>query len=208
MFTDSLGDDQVASSDPNALIEGVEAVLSVPDAELDYARAKVSLDALIDPEADTDRTFAELDRLTEAASALAGPNPSEVQRLRSVRTVIYEAGPWNGGRGLAYDMSDPDGLNLSNALLHNYLRTGLGQCVSMPILFLIIADRLGLDVALACAPNHLFVRYAAPDGQVFNLEITSGGHPARLDWFRQEMPMSDRALAKGLYMRSLPRRGR
>jgi hypothetical protein len=48
MFTESLGDGQVASSDPNALIQGVEAVLSVPDAELDYARANVSLDALVD----------------------------------------------------------------------------------------------------------------------------------------------------------------
>jgi hypothetical protein len=71
----------------------------------------------------------------------------------------------------------------------------------MPILFLIIADRL--DVALVCAPNHIFVRYAAPDGHVFNLETTSGAHPARLDWFRQEMPMSDRALSSGLYMRSI-----
>ena len=76
----------------------------------------------------------------------------------------------------------------------------------MPILFLILAQRFGLNVALVCAPNHFFVRYTNAEGKSFDLETTSGANPARLEWFRQEMPMSDRALATGLYMRSLPRR--
>jgi hypothetical protein len=41
---------------------------------------------------------------------------------------------------------------------------------------------------------------------VFNLEATSGGHPARLEWFRGCIPMSDRAIESGLYMRKLTRR--
>ena len=101
-----------------------------------------------------------------------------------------------------YDMSDPDGARLPNKLLHNYLRHRLGQCVSMPILFLILGERLELNVALARAPAHFFIRYTAPDGKAWNLETTSGAHPARLDWFRQNMPMSERALESGLYMRA------
>jgi regulator of sirC expression with transglutaminase-like and TPR domain len=121
-----------------------------------------------------------------------------------VRTVIYQSGPWNGFRPFAYDHDDCTSSKVQ--LLSHYLKSGRGNCVPMPILFLILTERLGLDVALVSAPNHFFVRYTSLEGSAFDLETTSGASPARLEWFRQEMPMSDKALANGLYMRSLPRR--
>jgi regulator of sirC expression with transglutaminase-like and TPR domain len=123
-----------------------------------------------------------------------------------LRRLIYEAGPWNDGRPFAYDQADPLGQSPRSRLLPVYLETRLGNCVSMPILFLILADRLGLDMALAAAPLHMFVRWRDESGGTLNLETTSGAHPARDAWFRHNMPMSDLALANGLYMRSLGRR--
>lgn len=70
----------------------------------------------------------------------------------------------------------------------------------------VLADRLGLDIALAEAPLHMFVRWRDESGGTLNLETTSGAHPARDAWFRHNMPMTDLALANGLYMRSLGRR--
>jgi regulator of sirC expression with transglutaminase-like and TPR domain len=90
-------------------------------------------------------------------------------------------------------------------LLSTYFRTRLGNCVSMPILFLILAERVSLNVGLSTAPLHVFVRYIDPAGQALNIEATSGGHFARDEWYRQNMPMNDRAMASGLYMRSLSR---
>ena len=88
----------------------------------------------------------------------------------------------------------------------SYLARRLGNCVSMPILFLILAEKLGVALRLASAPHHMFLRYLAPDGSAINIEATSGGHPARALWYRRNFPMSDRALASGLYMRTLSRR--
>lgn len=76
----------------------------------------------------------------------------------------------------------------------------------MPVLFLILAERLGLEVALASAPHHIFVRHHLSEGRIGNLETTSGAHPARDSWYRRNFPMTDRALVNGLYMRSLGRR--
>jgi regulator of sirC expression with transglutaminase-like and TPR domain len=194
-----------ASAEP-AAAAAVRAVLALPDQELDYARAKVALDRIVDPAIDADATLAELDRLADNAWRLAGHSPTESAKLAAVRTVIYESGPWNDHRPFAYDHSDPLGHHIPNKLLHNYLATRRGQCVSMPILFLILADRLELDVALAEAPEHIFVRYTDRAGRVFNLEATSGAHPARTEWFRKCLPMSDRAVESGLYMRTLSRR--
>lgn len=188
------------------LVEAVHAVLSVPDGELDYARTKLALDSLIDPTLDASRTMAELDQLADSARRLAGADAIAVAKLTAVRTVIYEAGPWNGGRPFAYDHSDPFGKDVRNKLLANYLSTRRGQCVSMPILFLIVADRLGLNVALATAPHHVFLRFTDERGRALNIEATSGGHPAPDPQYRRNFPMTDRALENGLYMRTLSRR--
>ncbi|HLL58309.1 MAG TPA: hypothetical protein VK391_00260 [Allosphingosinicella sp.] len=61
-------------------------------------------------------------------------------------------------------------------------------------------------MALSCAPEHVFLRYSDPFGRVFNVEATSGALPARTQWYRQCLPMSDRAIESGLYMRMLTRR--
>jgi hypothetical protein len=76
----------------------------------------------------------------------------------------------------------------------------------MPVLFLILADRLGVDIGLALAPMHLFLRYRGGDGNEINLEATSGALPARDAWVREQFRIGERAIASGLYMRKLSRR--
>jgi regulator of sirC expression with transglutaminase-like and TPR domain len=147
---------------------------------------------------------AELDALEEAARELAGPSPGDRAKLSAVRKLIYQKGPWSGHRPFSYD--HPNWKNIPAKLLSNYLASRRGQCVSMPILFLILGERLGLDLALATAPSHLFVRYRDESGRVFNLETTSGALPTREEWIRRSFPMTDLALKNGLYRRSLGRR--
>ncbi|MGF1549403.1 MAG: transglutaminase family protein [Sphingomonadaceae bacterium] len=189
-----------------AAVETVRSVLAAPDGELDYLDAKLAFDRVIDPQSDEEWARNEIDVLEEGVRSLAGPDAAGDRLLGALRRHLYDPGEWNGQCPFSYDHSDPLGTSIPNSLLAIYLRRRRGNCVSMPILFLILAERLGLDVSLACAPLHLFVRYRADSGQMINLETTSGGHPARNGWYRKNMPMSDRALVNGLYLRSLNRR--
>lgn len=191
---------------PSPAAAAVDSLLSLPDDQLDYAYAKVTLDTLVDPATDVSAVMLELDHWVEQARLVAGPVAAGGEMLGALRTLIYEPGPWNDHRPFAYDHSDPLGQSLPGRLLANYLATRRGNCVSMPILFLILADRLGLNMALATAPLHVFCRYTDASGRVVNLETTSGAHPTRDEWFRQKMPMTDRAIANGIYMRTLSRR--
>lgn len=188
------------------VVASVRAVFSVADAALDYARAKLAFDRLIDPALDSGAVSAQLDRLAGDAERLAGSKASPDVRLGAVRRLLYDAGPWNDHRPFGYDHDDPLGQRIGSKLLSTYLATRRGNCVSMPALFLILADRLGLDVAFATAPLHAFVRYRGESGQVVNIEATSGGHPARDAWYREQMPMTDRAVESGLYLRTLSKR--
>jgi regulator of sirC expression with transglutaminase-like and TPR domain len=187
-------------------LQVVKELLSRPAARLDYVEAAISIDQLIAKDANTSETRAMVARLADAAQQLAGPHPSDAYKLAAVRQAIYVAGAWNHGRAFAYDLQDPLRRNLGSRLLSTYVRTRKGNCVSMPILFLIVADRLGLNVHLAMAPLHLFVRYTDPAGVDHNLEATSGGHEARNDWYRTNLPMTDQAIRSGAYMRTLSKR--
>lgn len=182
------------------------AVRRILAGEPDYLQTKLAIDALVDPSINSTATSQTIARMTGSARELAGPDADNARKLASVRTVIYQAGAWNDNRPFSYDQADPYGRNIRNKLLATYLNTRRGNCVSMPILFLILANALGVNVALAAAPLHVFVRYTDAGGRAVNLEATSGAHPARDVWYRENLPMSDAAVANGIYMRTLSRR--
>lgn len=192
-----------STASPSAL---VRAMLDRPESEQDFERAAIAFDRFLDPGAKVAVTEAMIARLVDAARQMAGPNPSDAYKIAAVRKAIYEAGPWNRGRAFQYDRADPLGQTLRNKLLSTYVETRLGNCVSMPVLFLIVADRIGLNVRLAAAPLHVFVRYRDAAGAERNLEPTSGGRVTRTEWYRQNLPMTDRSIESGIYMRTLSRR--
>lgn len=184
----------------------VREVLAAPEGRLDYLRAKLTFDRLIDPTVNVKAVKSQIERMVGAARQLGGRDASDVYRLAAVRNVIYEAGAWNDQRPFSYDHNDPYGQNIRNKLLSSYLETRLGNCVSMPTLFLILADRLEVNVALSVAPLHVFVRYNRAQGLPVNLEATSGALPAREAWYREKLPMTDLSVANGVYLRSLSRK--
>lgn len=182
--------------------ESVQAVLAVQNGQFDYGRTKLALDRIIDPSVDATALEGQIQRLVTAARSFAGPKASDGAKIDAVRKVLYEPGPWNGNRPFTYDHADPYGEKIQNRLLSVYLRTRLGNCVTMPTLFMIIGRRLGLNLTLTTAPLHVLVRYTRPGTHPFNIEATSGGKFARDEWYRQKFPMSDRAIESGLYLRT------
>jgi len=184
----------------------VRSIMSTLDDKVDFARAKLTFDKLYDPTTDIDGAMRQIDGIVETVRAMAGPAATAQQRLIALRVYIYKAGPWNQNNPFTYDFADPLGRKSHNKLLATYLHTRRGNCVSMPMLFAVLAQRLGLNVTLSMAPNHVFVKYHDDVlGRWINLEPTSGANPARDVWLRHLMPMTDAAIANGLYMKTLSR---
>lgn len=184
----------------------VRAVLSAPDSALNYEQAKLTFDRIIAPEVDGDSVTTEIDQLASAATRIsAGGN--DIDKLKAVRQVIYDEGAWNAGQPFTYDHADPYGVDLQNKLLATYLDTRKGNCVSMPILHLIVAERLGLNVSLSTAPLHVFVRYTNPtNGRSLAIEATSGGNPTREVWYHERMGVTDQQVENGIYLGVLTKR--
>jgi regulator of sirC expression with transglutaminase-like and TPR domain len=184
----------------------VRVVLSAPDSELSYERAKLTFDRIIAPELDEEAVTAEIDQLASAADRIAAGG-NDIAELQAVRQVIYEAGAWNANRPFVYDHDDPYGQDLRNKLLATYLDTRRGNCVSMPILQLIVAERLGLNVSLSTAPLHVFMRYTNPiNGRSIAIESTSGGNPARETEYFEKMGVTRRQVDSRIYLGVLTKR--
>jgi regulator of sirC expression with transglutaminase-like and TPR domain len=192
------------SSDPN--LAAVRKILQTPEADIDLAKTKLTIDHMMDPSIDVAATLSQLDGMAHGIKLALPMGASSRLTMDALRFHLYQPNPWNGNRPFQYDLDDPFGTRLRNKLLPTYLANRKGNCVSMPLLFIILGQKLGIDVTASTAPNHVFVKYRDTDGKLYNLETTSGAGFTRDVWMRQQFPMTDEALASGIYMRPLTKK--
>ena len=190
----------------------VRAILDAPVAEMSFARAKLAVDTFSDPTIDEAAALAELDGMAAAIKEMLSTLPpaeaaTDMEKMKALRDFLYEPGPWNDEKPFQYDLSDPFGQKPGAQMLTRYLATKKGNCVSMPMLFLALGEKLGLDMTLSTAPLHVFVKFTdRATGQSWNLETTSGAGFARDAHYRRITPMTDEAIANGVYLKRLSRR--
>ena len=183
-------------------LSGVKALLDIREAEVDFARAKLTIDKMIDPSVDVEHELSRLNRIVQKIRS-SGAQTS-LQKKDALRYYLYQAGEWNGHRPFTYDFDDPKGTNIGNKLLSRYLDSRKGNCISMPFLFIVLAQKLNLDVSASTAPLHVFVKFTDDvSGITYNLETTSGANVTRDAWLRQGFPMTDTALKEGIYLQKL-----
>jgi regulator of sirC expression with transglutaminase-like and TPR domain len=188
------------------VVQAAEALIQVPEDRIDFAKAKVQMDKLVDPAIDADATLRQLDAMAAAVRALIHANANAQTRMETLRLYLYEPVPWNDRRPYQYDFADPAGTKVYNKLLANYLRTKKGNCVSMPFLMIALGQKLGLEMTAAVSPNHVFVKFRDDAGTWHNLEATSGGGARRTSSYEADTPMRPETLANGIYMRPLGKR--
>lgn len=188
-------------------IEQVRKLLAQPDEKMDLARFKLAIDTLVSPAIDVEKALEDIDAMVRIVKAMPDFGPSPTSKAISLQRFIYAGGVWNFHRTFEYDLDDPLGANPKNKLLTTYLSTRKGNCVTMPFLFIILGQRLGIDVTAATAPNHILVKLRNEAGTWINLEATSGANPAREEWIRQQFPtITDKAMDNGIYLQPLSKR--
>lgn len=167
---------------------------------LDFAQVKIDVDRMIDPSINADRALGNIDRMVATIERMLPPGANSWDKVQAIRQYIYQPGPWNDHRAFSYDHDDPYGDDVRNKLLTDYIQDRRGNCITMPFLFIILGQRLGLDVTPAMAPLHVFVKFTDDQGVIHNLEATSGGGVARDQHYRNLLPITDAAIANGVFL--------
>lgn len=188
--------------------DALNQFLTLPDDQIDLGKAKLAFDRLIDPTINTEAADMRLNAMVEYINRMVGetvPPGKETakHKMLALRTYLYDPGHWNSQKVFQYDFNDPLGSNIRHKLLPHYLNTRLGNCVSMPILFVILGQRLGIDVSLSLAPLHVLVTFTDEKGVTQYLETTSGAYPARKEWLKKEFNITDIAVDNRIYLQKL-----
>ena len=185
----------------------IEKLLSQPEASIDFARTKLTIDKMIDPTIDIEANIKKIDAIVKTINTMLVADPTSMQKMLALKKYLYDAGVWNNYKPYQYDFTDPKGTLIKNKLLPNYLTTKQGNCISMPLLFIILGQRLGIDVTASTAPTHVLVKYTdSASGQFYNLETTSGANFARDVWLQQTRKITDEALKNKIYLQKLSKR--
>jgi len=89
-----------------------------------------------------------------------------------------------------------------NYFVTKTLATGTGQCHTLPVTYLILAEALGVDAYMSLNPDHSFIRYQNNRGTWLNYETTIGRFmPDQI--YLDMMPTMAEAYRNNAYIRSL-----
>ncbi len=184
---------------------------------LDYFRSLVRSDEhfpLLEPAAslaldeypalDVQQVLHEVDGLLER---LRRRVPADAPHLHRLRTLNQFVGNALGFGGNFNDFSDPD-----NSYVHAVLRTRRGIQISLAVLWLELAQGLGLKARGVCFPGHFMVKVQLPKGQVVMDPFTGQSLSAeelseRLEPYKRRSGLTGEFdVPLGLYLQSAPPR--
>ena len=174
------------------------------DADFALLEAAVSLAQDEYPDISVQQVLGEIDqllaRLTRRLPTDAGP----LQKLRSLNQFVYRdlnfAGNFN-------NYNDPD-----NSYVHVVLRTRLAIPISMAVIWLELAQGIGLKARGVSFPGHFLVKVNLSEGQVVIDPLTGQSLSReelaeRLEPFRQLTNLVDeQEVPLGLYLQAAPSR--
>jgi len=74
-----------------------------------------------------------------------------------------------------YDFDDYMGHeDWTKMFVEKLLETNAGQCHSLPLLYLILAEEIGAKAQLSYSPNHTYIKFQDDNGKWHNIELTNG----------------------------------
>ena len=166
---------QVANAKENideTIKNRLESILTLTEQDIDLAETVLLISRHRDPALDLTPLSAELDRLTDSVRTKLKDASSPQEIVDAFRVTIHQEA------GYRYtDRVDDQGIPIDSAelFLHGMLKSKRGYCMNLSLLYLIIADRLGVPLYGVPLPNHFFVRYKS-DGISINIEATDSGY--------------------------------
>jgi tetratricopeptide (TPR) repeat protein len=160
--------------------ETIRRISSLPDREVSLSGALflISARAALDLEcrkAEGALVEKELDRIAKRVSASMGNAVSAdpVSTIAAMVRVVYDE------EKFAYDPAPGDP---GNYLLDRVLANKRGNCLGLTVVFLSLAERLGIPLSGVYAPSHCFARYEG-NGVRVNIETGAAGGERADDWY-------------------------
>ena len=185
------GDPHNRSHEAPALVNHL--VTQIRSAERDSARAALATEPSPLPREITRSYLRSLDEEADTIRRQLRRRITSEQTFAALNLQFF--GP--AGFTASSDLSGPEGVSVAAAL-----DSRRGTCVGLAIVYLALAQRLGLDAHAVATPDHLFVRVHLGN-TVRNVELTEFGREVDDDTYRRRYKIEEASIAAGVFMRKL-----
>ncbi|MBN2455981.1 MAG: tetratricopeptide repeat protein [Sedimentisphaerales bacterium] len=175
-------------------VKSLQQVLRLDEQEVDLATAVLIVSERWSDIVQGRRYLEQLDDIAyEIRAGLKDKNlPIDYRAVRVINEYLF----YELGLRSVKEATDPNDL-----FLHSVLDRKRGYCLSLSVLYLCLAERLGLALYGVAVPGHFFVRY--DDGHIrFNIETTSKGGYADDEHYIEEFKVPQ-GKADSIYMVNL-----
>jgi regulator of sirC expression with transglutaminase-like and TPR domain len=156
------------------------------------------------PDLDVEQVLGDMDQLLARLKRRLPADAAPLQRLRALNQFFFRDLSFGGN---VNDYCDPD-----NSYLNVVLRTRRGNQISLAVLWIELAQGLGLHARGVCFPGHFMVKVNLPKGQVvidpFTGQSLSREELAeRLEPYKRRSGLVDEfEVPLGLYLQAAPPR--
>lgn len=176
----------------------IQQLVELPENKINIGVAALTFAKDVYPGLDINAYSRQIDELAQRAKRFIGNKKDPRQRVLALSEFFFNA------EGYSYDFSRGASTKDVTYYLNGILDTKKGNCSTMPMLYLAIAQRLGYPIYPVAAPDHLFLRYVEGQNKYFNIEATSAEAGSPDDAvFIKGLDISERALSKGSYLRTM-----
>lgn len=128
----------------------------IDDEKIDLVRGALVIARTEYPDLDIEEYAGRIERMARRAAALA-PDLDPPRMLAALNQVVFEQANLRGNRDDYYDPR--------NSFLNDVLDRGLGIPITLSIIYMEVACRIGLHLAGVGMPGHFLLKHYGADGQ-------------------------------------------
>jgi regulator of sirC expression with transglutaminase-like and TPR domain len=174
-------------------IDTIEAMLKLPESELDVGYGNLLIGEMFDPGMDLPYFLEELDEIAYAIrDRITEPNDRH-HVLEVINRYIFQE------LGFVAQIEPFD----EDFLLHVLLEEKRGRCSALVCLYMAIAERLDLSFTSVCVPEHIYIQWPDDDGEPENIETTQEGKILAHEVYVQRCGAEITEKGKKFYLRPL-----
>ncbi len=189
--------------------KAVEDLFDLAEEEINIGIASLVLAKEFYPNMNVDFFLFSFDYMAQRFNEVFGQYDNPDERVRALNTYFYKPGHWNDGITFGYDDDDLHVTKLSNRFINGYIASKKGSCITMPLLYVILGERLGWPIYPVRSAKHFFVRYIPEELNLNfdqNIETTNGGSFISNEQYKFGVQIPDKAIENGVYLRTLSKK--
>jgi serine protease Do len=148
-------------------LKELAAAVAGKEEEVDLLRAALLIARLDNEELDIEHYRKEVERMAREVGAALPQDATESAKLAALNKALFEERGFHGSRGDYY--------HKSNSYLNEVIDDREGLPITLSVLYMELAKRLGLKVVGVGLPGHFIVRHVPAKGEAKLIDVYEGG---------------------------------